>query len=102
MSSSYSRFASATTCRLISGIGVFFAASSLYRSRTCAIPQKRFTAVGRVFASVSQMTSTSLFSSAIVVAEERSMPSATPIAADTPMAIAPRTIMSLMARATSV
>ena len=64
------------------------------------MPQKRLTAVGRVSASVFAITATSAVNSSSVFAELRSMPSAIPIAAATPMAGAPRTIMSRMTVAT--
>ena len=64
------------------------------------MPQKRLTAVGRVSARVFAITATSAVSAGRVVAVLRSMPMATPMAAETPMAGAPRTIMSRMTVAT--
>jgi hypothetical protein len=61
-----------------------------------AIAQNRLTAVGRVEASVLQMTSNSGRSSSVVVAVLPATPSATPMAAETPIAGAPRTTMVVM------
>src|SRR4051812_14205878 len=63
-----------------------------------SIAQKRLTAVGRVRVSVSQMVSTCASRSASLAC---CTPIATPIAAATPIAGAPRMIMSLIAVATS-
>ena len=64
------------------------------------MPQKRLTAVGRVAARWAHISATSALSSGMVLAVLRSMPMATPIAPETPMAIAPRMIMSRMTVAT--
>ncbi len=66
-----------------------------------SMAQKRFTAVGRVEASSSQVFWNSAANFAVPVALLLRMPSAKPIAADTPMAGAPRMTIVLMARATS-
>ena len=59
--------------------------------------QNKSTAVGRVRASVSQIAGNSARNSASVFAFECSTPRATPIAAATPIAGAPRITMSLIA-----
>ena len=64
--------------------------------------QNRLTAVGRVPAMRSQIFWNSAAKARVPVALLRRMPRAMPIAAETPMAGAPRITMVLMARATSV
>ncbi len=76
------------------------AASAKKRRRMRSIAQKRLTAVGRVAASVLDMASSSLVSAGIVVAELFLTPRATPIAAATPIAGAPRTTMVVITFAT--
>src|SRR5438552_2509830 len=66
-----------------------------------SIAQNRFTAVGRVPARVSAISSNSARSSAIFVAFESRTPRATPIAAATPMAGAPRMTIERIAPAMS-
>jgi hypothetical protein len=65
-----------------------------------SMAQKRLTAVGRVSASVFAMTATSSLRVAMSVALLWLTPRAKPMAAETPMAGAPRTIMSRMTVAT--
>src|SRR5437764_846387 len=69
-------------------------ASCSKRSRIRWIAQKRLTAVGRVAAKVLQISLNSVRRSSWFFAFESRTPNATPIAAVTPMAGAPRTIMS--------
>jgi hypothetical protein len=66
-----------------------------------SMAQKRFTAVGRVAASTLPTTRISASSAGSVVAVLWRAPRATPIAAETPMAGAPRTTMVVMTSATS-
>ncbi len=77
-----------------------WAASAKKRRRMRSIAQNRLTAVGRVAASVLEMDSSSLVSAGIVVAELFLTPRATPIAAATPIAGAPRTTMVVITVAT--
>ena len=67
-----------------------------------SMAQKRFTAVGLVEAMREVILSNSFEKPFMSVALDLSAPRATPMAAATPMAGAPRTIMSLIALATSV
>jgi len=87
--------------RLISGNGLDVAHNSanfrFMRSRA----QKRSTAVGRVLAIVSEISANSDFNALRDVAVECNTPRATPMAAATPMAGAPRITISRMALATS-
>ena len=78
MSSSYMRLASATTAALMPAMrsnslrpAASCAASLLYRERIRSMPQNKFTAVGRVRASVVAISSTSAVSAASVVALDR-------------------------------
>jgi len=64
------------------------------------IAQNKLTAVGRVAASVRHMVSNSVESSATVIALLVFAPSANPIAADTPIAGAPRTTIVVITSAT--
>src|SRR5271157_1020951 len=71
-------------------MGCGMISSNFVRMRRMA--QKRLTAVGRVAASTSQMWSKSRFSAAWFATCESRTPRATPMAAATPIAGAPRTI----------
>src|SRR6202453_2995370 len=77
-----------------------WAAREKKRPRMRSMAQKRFTAVGRVAARVLEMLSRSLVSAGSVVAELFLIPKATPMAAATPIAGAPRTTMVVMTLAT--
>ncbi len=66
-----------------------------------SIAQNRLTAVGRVAARVEVIVSKSALSCSLVSAFDLRMPNATPIAAATPIAGAPRTTMTRIASATS-
>ena len=99
MSSTCMRCASATNSPLMSLTGSVRNCSNLTRMRRIA--QNRFTAVGRVPANTLQIVSKSRSNSGTVFACDCSAPSATPMAAATPIAGAPRTIMVRMASATS-
>ena len=96
ISSSRTSCASCTMRSRISSSGL--PRSDVYSRFIRSIAQNRLTAVGRVAASVAQMTSTWPSTSA---SSAFNTPIATPIAAATPIAGAPRMIMSRIAVATS-
>ncbi len=91
--------ASVTSACLSCGSGNSLASSNLRSMRRMA--QKRLTAVGRVAPMVSQICSKSRRSSERWSASESRTPSAMPIAAATPIAGAPRTVILRIASATS-
>ena len=85
---------------MLAGVAPRRAASAEKRWRMRSIAQKRFTAVGRVAASTVHMVSNSAVSSEMLLAGLFLTPRASPMAAETPMAGAPRTTMVVMMSAT--
>ena len=83
----------------VPGRGTFVAASRANRRRMRSIAQNRLTAVGRVAAISAHMASNAAWSLGPSDVSRRT-PRASPSAAVTPMAGAPRTAMSRMATAT--
>ncbi len=101
MSSSYMVRASAISASLMAAMVMpGWAASEKKRRRMRSIAQKRFTAVGRVAARVLEMALQLAGKRRKVVAELFLTPRATPMAAATPIAGAPRTTMVVITLAT--